>query len=314
MGIVSMAALWPRVSALVAMLGLACPSSAQDRSAWQLDVATPQVLGYTIGDVIRHRARLVLDQPYRLDEDALPRARRLSSWLELRQVDVDVDSSRGSTVYEFELTYQIFNTAQTVSGISTPPVALTVLDGDSTFPIIIPAWGFTVSPITAPEEVPLGSLPVLRPSQSPPPVSLRAYQLRIAGLSVALIAALGYLGYLNGSIALIRRTNGPFARALRQLKKLSRRETGQAIQYEAYRCLHAAFDETAGRVIFADNLESFLAGNPAFRPLRAPIEGFYGESRRLFFAVDPTEPHECARFDSLLQLAGRCRDAERGIA
>ena len=124
---------------------------------------------------------------------------------------------------------------------------LTAIDGDSTFPIIIPAWGFSVSPIAAPEEVPLGSLPVLRPSQAPPPVSLRANELRIAGLSVALLAALGYLGYLNGFIPLIRRSNGPFARALRQLKKLSRRGAGQALQRQAFRCLHVAFDETAGR-------------------------------------------------------------------
>ena len=136
----------------------------------------------------------------------------------------------------------------------------------------------------------------------------------MAGLSVALIAALGYLGYLNGSIAMVRRTNGPFARALRQLKKLSRQETGQAILREANRCLHVAFNETAGRVIFANDLETFFAGNPAFRPLRAQVEAFYSESRRLFFAVDPTESHVSTGIDPLLRLAGRCRDAERGIA
>ncbi len=140
------------------------------------------------------------------------------------------------------------------------------------------------------------------------------YTLRITLLSAALIGAVGYLVYLNGSIPLLRRSHGPFARAHRRLKSLERRPYGDPEKRAAYRYLHAAFNETAGRVVFADDLDSFFAEQPRFRGLRASIESFYFESRRLFFSLEAHNPATATSVDPFLRLALRFRDAERGLA
>jgi len=301
------------VWAILLIMPLA-PVNAQNASAWKLDVETPEVLGYTIGDLIHHRAHLVLDAPYRLDENALPEVRKLSSWLELRSVDLDSHRGFGSSTYDIGITYQIFNTTETVSVLATPPVSLTIVDGDNTFPVIIPAWSFSVSPVAAVEEILPGILPTLRPSRVPPPMDLHRYALRITLLSTALLGAVAYFVYLNGSIPLLRRSHGPFARAHRRLKMLRRQPSGDPVRREAYRCLHAAFNETAGRVVFCDDLDSFFAEQPRFGELRASIESFYFESRQLFFSAQAPNAATAANVDTLLRLALRFRDAERGLA
>lgn len=301
---------WVWILLLAVAMGAA---KAQDRSAWRLHVETPEVLGYTIGDLIEHRARLVLDAPYRLDESSLPEARRLSSWLELRDVALHVDRGFGSITYDIELTYQIFNTASAVRGIATPPVSLTVVDGEGTFPVIIPAWGFSVLPVAAAEEVPPGTLPSLRPSRAPPPVDLRPYELRITLLSVALLVGFAYLLYLNGTVPFLRRSNGPFARAHRRLKRLKHRPFEDPVRREAYRHLHAAFNETAGHVVFAHDLEAFFAEQPRFRVVRETVESFYDESRRMFFVGEEQGGAGVASMAPLVRLARRFRDAERGL-
>ena len=145
-------------------------------------------------------------------------------------------------------------------------------------------------------------------------MNLDNYTLRITLLSVALLGAVAYLVYLNGSIPLLRRSHGPFARAHRRLKSLERRPYGDPEKRAAYRYLHAAFNETAGRVLFADDLDSFFAEQARFRGLRVPIESFYFESRQLFFSVEAHNPATATSVDALLRLALRFRDAERGLA
>ena len=290
------------------------PAKAQDASAWRIDVETPAVLGYTIGDVIHHRAHLVLDAPYRLDEGALPVVRKLNSWLEIRSVDVDAHRGWRSRTYDIEITYQVFNTTRAVRGLATPPVSLAVVAGEDTFPVIMPAWSFSVLPVTAAEEIPPGTLPVLRPSQAPAPVDVHPYALRITLLSASLLGAVAYLVYLNGSIPFLRRSNGPFARAHRRLKRLQRRPFGDPVRRDAYRHLHAAFNETAGRVLFVDDLDAFFAEQPRFRGLRVSIESFYAESRQLFFSEEAHDPLTATSVGPLLRLALCFRDAERGLA
>lgn len=300
-----------RCALLMLLVALAAPIGAQDASKWHVDIETPEMLGYTIGDLFQHRARLVLADPYRLDENSLPRPRRLNSWLELRRVELDVDRGLRSRAYDLVLTYQILNTRGTVRGIATPPVVLTVFEEDGTFPVVIPPWGFSVLPVTAPEEIPPGSLPALRPSRPPPPMDVDAIELRIALLSAALLSALAYLLYVNGLVPFLRRGNEPFARACRRLKRLRHRPFDAPARREAYRHLHAAFNETAGRVVFAGDVDGFIAEKPGFRELRSSIESFYADSRRLFFAGDTGDGAAADGLDPLVHLAERFRDAER---
>ena len=55
------------------------------------------------------------------------------------------------------------------------------------------------------------------------------------------------------------------------------------VAHAAQLVLHRAFDATAGRRMFADDLDEFLARHPQFGPLRARIGAFFAESRTAFF-------------------------------
>lgn len=299
---------------MILLVAAATPLRAQDPSTWHVDVETPENLGYTIGDLIHHRVRLFIADPYRLDESALPRPSRLSSWLELKSVELEADRGWGSRTYRLGLTYQIFNTTGAVRGAATPPVSLTVAAGTDTFPVVIPAWGFFVLPVAAPEEIPPGTLPVLQPSRPPGPVDLRARQARIALLSAALLVAVVYLVHLNGSVPFFRRGDGPFARAHRRLKRLRHRPFGDPARREAFRHLHAAFNETAGHVVFAADLDAFFSAQPRFRRIRPSVESFYTESWQEFFTREAGTGPAAESVDPLLRLAKRFRDAERGLA
>ena len=77
----------------------------------------------------------------------------------------------------------------------------------------------------------------------------------------------------------------------------------------ASRRLHAALNATAGRVVFADEVDSFVAASPRFAPLREELARFFSRSREGFFAAAPR-----ADLNWLLDVARALRDAERGTA
>jgi mxaA protein len=79
---------------------------------------------------------------------------------------------------------------------------------------------------------------------------------------------------------------------------------------EACRALHAAFNETAGRTVFAGAVDSFVAQVPRFAGLRDDIHIFFERSQAAFYA-DSAQAQDPAP-DWLLAFARACRDAERG--
>lgn len=79
---------------------------------------------------------------------------------------------------------------------------------------------------------------------------------------------------------------------------------------EACRALHAAFNQTAGRTVFAEAIDAFVEQAPRFAALKGDIRTFFVRSEAAFFA-DPAAAHAPPR-DWLLAFARACRDVERG--
>ena len=79
----------------------------------------------------------------------------------------------------------------------------------------------------------------------------------------------------------------------------------------ACRQLHEALNRSAGEVVFEHALPRFVAAHPAFAPLRDELQRFLQRSRREFFAAGSRAPDDGR---VLVELARRCRDAERGGA
>jgi mxaA protein len=68
--------------------------------------------------------------------------------------------------------------------------------------------------------------------------------------------------------------------------------------------LHRAFDATAGRRVFADDLDAFISRHQHFLPLRNRIAAFFEMSRAVFFGVGVQAP-------DVASWMGLCRDLAR---
>lgn len=282
-----------------------------DVAVQRLDLDTPRTFGYTIGDRIEHVVTLELHPAFELDERTLPERGRITRWLTLHESAIENSARRDGVRHVVRLRYQVVNAADRVIGTGTPPHSLRVLGPDGSFPVVIPAWGFTIGPIIAPQERAEGGPPMLQPAAPPPPVPIAAHAARVAGLAGVAVALLAMLAWRHLGPGRWRANRGHFARACRRLEA----RFGEVDPLGAYRGaladLHTAFNATAGRAVFEHDLARFFAEHPVFEPLRASIEALYAESRRVFYA-ERFEPPGRAGLELLRDLGRACREVERG--
>jgi mxaA protein len=173
----------------------------------------------------------------------------------------------------------------------------------------VPGWGFSVAPLTAePARDRHGDL---RPDRAPEPVPTSGYELRLVLYGIGIAAAALYLLYLHVALRFFPRSNGPFARAYRELRRLARRRDEGEAYRSALRRLHRAFDETAGGALFAERLGEFFAARPRQLDLRPATERFFELSRQEFFAAGDIER---SSLDWLIGFCRAWREHERGVA
>jgi mxaA protein len=72
------------------------------------------------------------------------------------------------------------------------------------------------------------------------------------------------------------------ARKLRGLARSGRDDP--EVMRTALRVMHDAFNDTAGRAVFASHRELFLASHPQFAPEAAAVRSFFDRSNQVFFA------------------------------
>ena len=277
-----------------------------------LEVTTPREFGYVIGDTFEHEWRLVLGGGFELDPASIPEPGRVGRWLSLNEAGHEGESRGGTSRHTIRLRFQVVNAAQSVIGAGTPPMRLRILGPEGDFPVVIPAWGFTLGPILAPEERPLGQLPDLRPALAPAPIPTTTRTLRVAalGLLAAGLLVLIARALLSGRFG--RSAGGHFERAYRRLRHRTRGPQPSRAYAEALVEIHAAFNATAGRAVFQHDLARFFAEHPRFRPLGARIESLFAESGALFYGGGGEAPSGDRSLERLRDLCRACRDAERG--
>ncbi len=276
-----------------------------------LQVDTPRAFGYVIGDVFRHDVHLELHAPYRLEPDSLPLRGKINRWLEMRASLLDTSRSAGVTIYDITLNYQIFNAPSEIQRIATPAHSMMVVGPDGPTGVVIPAWEFSVAPIISPAQADAEAPLALRPPRQPPPIPLAPRVARFALMAVIFGAALLYLSWVRWGLPLLARANQPFARAYRDLRRLRRRSFDESVYRQALRRLHGAFNETAGRALFAEQLEAFHSSHPRFGGLEQTIDRLFAESRSVFFAPRGSTPANGSDFSHLIGLCRECRERER---
>jgi mxaA protein len=203
--------------------------------------------------------------------ETLPQPGRIDNWLELREAAVDERT--------LILTYQLMNAPLEVKTLQLPPVTLDLGASQAA----IPEWPFTASPLTPQFVLAREGLAEVRPDVSPRPIATRGIELRLLCYAVALAALLLWWAYRKFGWRVADR---PFSRAYRTLRSLRAKGSYQA----ALKIVHRAFDETAGRALFARELPGFLSQNPRFAAAGDEARKFFLLSEHEFFAADAAEP------------------------
>jgi mxaA protein len=228
-------------------------------------VEQPRPFGYVVGDVVTQRVLLEIGER-EFAPAALPKAERVNVWLERRPARIE---SRPDGHRWLALDYQVINAPQSLTTVNLPAFELQGAPGGAT--LAIAAWPISVNALTSDGSV------ELRPDRPAAAIATAPIRRQIAIWSSAFLvvvaAWLGWLAWRNWRAAAAR----PFAHALREMRRLD----GTAP--EAWRALHRAFDQTAGRVVQTATLPALFERMPQLQSLRPEIEQFFAQSRKLFF-------------------------------
>ncbi len=290
-------------------LALFCVASLNIFADDKISVRTedPRPFGYVIGDELSRRIEIDTPSAYQLQKDSLPRAGRTDAWLELRNIHATQKSLGDKTRHTLDLHYQIMNSPDGVKAHSLPKLLILFNYLDKPQKQEIEESPFTVSPITPAFVLARAGLEEMRPDKSAAQISATAHYWRFAVAALLSFAALLSLAHLKWGIPFLRKHNGPFARAAREIKKLSEADNAAAM-----RRLHRAFNETAGAAIFPQHLAEFFTRHPAFSDVQSDTRQFFDASRGQFFSSN-NQSDVSLNKKWLLDFCARCRDRERGM-
>jgi mxaA protein len=273
----------------------------------RLAVTEPRAYGHTLGDVLVRRLVLELDDPWRLAHDALPKPGRSGAWLELRPPELRSSAQAGRMRYEITLAYQVVNAPREIATLSLPEVTLALAGPRPAFESV-PDFPFTLAPLTPEHILARAPLDEMQAEVQPPRIATAGVEVRLASYAAASGAILLFLAWRLWGIPFLAASRGPFARARREVRRLARGRDESAHR-EAIKRVHRAFDQTAGRALFAVELPAFLRDHPRFAPLAPDIERFFELSRREFFAGGAADPE---LLPWLERFCTACRGLERG--
>ncbi len=306
-----------KLGVTVFLLGLVSTSlmlnaAEETKTAKIVSITNPaQAYGVQIGDKLSRKVVLELPTPYQIASSAFPKKGAKDKGVELVAVSMETDQQKSKTIYTVNLSYQTFINSNTPTVMQLPAEKFTLTGGEKNIAIDLPAWGFWFSPLV------VGGIPVaeknMQPEFKPPLIDVSAHQTRLTVFLSMLIASLLGLLYVNADGNWLPFMGGAFAKAHRQLKRLSKTSTPKtpADEKQALVYIHQAFNQHYGANIFARDIERFVAMRPSFGKMKAEIEQFFNYSNQSLYAVDVRDSGLVIA--NLVLLSKQLRDCERGV-
>lgn len=260
--------------------------------------------GYFIGDVIDEVVDIAAAPGATLVEETLPRSGD-GQWIELREVDVQENAPEHGR-FKLHLRWQLFKALRETRTIPLPAFTVNLRHGQTVLPVKIHERQVMVSPLlpvildTSQTSLHPDSLPPLRDTLPPMRHTLFA-------LVLTLSAAL-WLLWRYDKPPFRWAAAGPFTSAYRRLRGRHGRKLDLA---QRFAVAHHAFNQAAGRTVFASDVPLLLELRPELARLRPEIEAFYARSARVFFAETTLDAgaDDAAAIKALLAA---CRTLERG--
>ncbi len=264
--------------------------------------------GYVIGDLVGYDVLVTVPDGYALETEHLPVPGPLNEWLDIRTVNWTKADTQGGTQYRLRLTYQIFKGVRQPEKLTIPALPIR-FRGQTQMEVQTQPWNIAIAPII-PSDISDENIKIPE-SVGPEPLPIGPHPLRFTSYLAGALAVLAILALRYGWLPFFAKTTPPFARALRELRKLNRKRGDVEAYRAAVRLLHRALDDTAGFRLFAGELELFLAAHPAFAELRDELNHFFALSRRVFYTAPDAPIPADSPLERLETLCRRCIAAER---
>ena len=269
----------------------------------------PRPFGYVVGDTVTRDLSISVKSGYVLDEKSLPKPGRLGAWLELRSIDMREMSVESGRQYSLKLIYQLPNSPTDVKMVELPAHKFSFIGPGNSIDATSSEWPITLAPITPEEVLARDGLEALRPDMRPTGVDTKPVRWRLMGYGLALAVILLYWAYRYFGIPYLAKTRRPFTRAYRDLNRLSQQDPNFSRAVER---IHRALNETAGRSLFIENVDQFLANRGADDSLKTLTQQFFELSRNEFFGAGTSDSRRSLTW--LLNFCRAWRDVERGVA
>jgi mxaA protein len=299
---------------LVAFINIvqAAESAATKTTIKQLEIINPaENYGVKVGDKLMRHISFSVPAPYTLEKKSLPKKNSEFKGLELVNVTIADNVKDDVTHYQIDLLYQVFVNPGVPTSMQLPKLAI-ALSGSEASPIVtVPSWSFWFAPLVVGNNG--NAAQALQADIKPPLLDANIHKSRlIVYLTLAVLSLLGLL-YMNADSRWLPFMGGAFARAHRQLKKLSRssQHKTQKEEKQALVFIHQAFNHHYGANIFARDIEHFVTVRPGFAKMKAQIIEFFDYSNRSLYATKPRDSAQIIQ--NLVQLSKALRNCERGV-
>jgi mxaA protein len=293
------------------------PLPAMDTKNIKVSIVEPERdVGYVVGDILQRSVTFEVKKPYELVETSLPIVGYEHRWqgqitgIELSKITSKKIDHSNSITYTVHLSYQVFTTGKVAKPAILRPEIIKFRDikKGELLQYQLPSFSFRISPLSVYGQVKIKD--EMSPFREPLLLNAAPEKFKLKVLLGLLGAALLGLLYILGMRAWLPRMGAPFAKAYRDIRKLP--PTSEGLQQAVAR-VHKSLNITAGNSVFNDNLDQFVEQKPAFKPVKADIEHFFGLSRQVFFEPQATHQAGEAPLDWLRSFCRRCRDCERGL-
>lgn len=269
-------------------------------------------VGFFVGDVLQRIITLKVPKPYKLLQTSLPltgtqkKRQGQKQGIEVHSAKLEQSEEGDYNVYKLDITYQVFTNNVVAKPAALPPEFVKFSGKGKLFLVRIPSWSFRISPLAV-----FGSVKVeydMSDYRGPLLLDDTAHRYAMWALLGVLSCSLLGLLYIVGNQSWLPRMGGPFARALRDLRKLPASDGGLR---QGLTRVHHALNASYGGSVFT--AQEFLAAKPGFASIKDEIERFFLLSRTVFFDASADADINGAPQAWVRQFCRRCRDCERGL-
>ena len=282
-----------------------------------VEVSDPkQKVGYTIGDLIKRKVNLTILKPFSLIEESLPivgyekRYRGELLGMTLRKSDFTKVITKEKTIYDIDLTYQVFTNNKFAKPAAITADYYRLIDPekpDNIYKVRIPSFTFAISPIAI-----FGAVKVENDmSDYRGPFFLNSSKdkkIQIGSI-IVLLFSLFLLSYIYSRYTWWPSQNRIFSQIYSKYKKTN---SSQENLENLLKALHNGLDTSHGQTVFIDNLNLLYKKNASFKNIEGEINDFFQLSRSIFFGKN-TKINQKEAYKWLKRFSLHCRLCERKL-